>query len=80
MLPAEGYLAIAYRPDNPGAWVLHCHIAWHAGDGMAFNILERPGDIPYTVGDLAPNRAGCATWDAWDKANPGVITQEDSGI
>ncbi|KAF2205521.1 hypothetical protein GQ43DRAFT_362220, partial [Delitschia confertaspora ATCC 74209] len=34
MLPAGGYLAIAFKPDNPGAWVLHCHIAWHASSGM----------------------------------------------
>ncbi|KAI9838099.1 MAG: hypothetical protein M1819_006255 [Sarea resinae] len=26
MLPANGYLAIAFRPDNPGVWLLHCHI------------------------------------------------------
>lgn len=26
LLPRGGYLAIAFRPDNPGVWVLHCHI------------------------------------------------------
>lgn len=28
LLPAGGYIAIAFRPDNPGAWLVHCHIAW----------------------------------------------------
>ena len=26
LLPLGGYLAIAFRPDNPGLWLLHCHI------------------------------------------------------
>ena len=26
LLPQGGYLAIAFRPDNPGVWLLHCHI------------------------------------------------------
>ena len=26
LLPSGGYLAIAFRPDNPGVWLLHCHI------------------------------------------------------
>jgi FtsP/CotA-like multicopper oxidase with cupredoxin domain len=26
MLPASGYLVIAFETDNPGAWLMHCHI------------------------------------------------------
>ena len=26
LLPLGGYLAIAFRPDNPGLWLVHCHI------------------------------------------------------
>ena len=26
LLPQNGYLAIAFRPDNPGVWLVHCHI------------------------------------------------------
>lgn len=26
LLPAEGYLALAFKPDNPGIWLVHCHI------------------------------------------------------
>jgi len=28
-LPASGWVAIRYLTDNPGAWLLHCHIQWH---------------------------------------------------
>ena len=26
LLPGGGYLAIAFKPDNPGVWLVHCHI------------------------------------------------------
>jgi FtsP/CotA-like multicopper oxidase with cupredoxin domain len=26
MLPASGYLVLAFETDNPGAWLMHCHI------------------------------------------------------
>lgn len=26
LLPTNGYLAIAFKPDNPGVWLVHCHI------------------------------------------------------
>lgn len=26
MLPAGGYLAMGFQPDNPGIWLVHCHI------------------------------------------------------
>lgn len=28
MLPAAGYLVLAFETDNPGAWLMHCHIGW----------------------------------------------------
>jgi len=42
LLPSNGYLAIAFKPDNPGVWLLHCHIAWHSSSGktMAELLLE----------------------------------------
>lgn len=27
MLPAAGYLAIAFQNDNPGVWLAHCHVS-----------------------------------------------------
>ncbi|KAH7121144.1 multicopper oxidase [Dendryphion nanum] len=69
MLPGAGWLAIAWKPDNPGAWLLHCHIAWHAGSGMALNILERKDDIKV---DLGQAQQGCEKWKSWlaDPARP----------
>ncbi|SLM40963.1 Multicopper oxidase, type 3 [Lasallia pustulata] len=78
LLPAGGYLALAFRSDNPGVWLLHCHIAWHASSGLAMQILERQSDI---YGSLNPNalskiRQHCHEWDEWNLQ----FLQDDSGI
>jgi hypothetical protein len=41
LLPDDGYVVIAFKTDNPGSWLLHCHIADHASFGLALQILER---------------------------------------
>lgn len=85
LLPRGGYLAIAFRPDNPGVWVLHCHIAWHVSSGLALQVLERQSDILPTIGSLAATEQTCKGWDAWLAKNNGTFggpgnDQDDSGI
>ncbi|KAK3682214.1 multicopper oxidase-domain-containing protein [Podospora appendiculata] len=78
MLPAGGYLAISFKPDNPGAWLMHCHIAWHASSGLALQLVVRPKEIRDGNGPLGPVQRICKLWNNWVRANP--ITQTDSGI
>ncbi|KAL8929073.1 MAG: hypothetical protein Q9172_000616 [Xanthocarpia lactea] len=88
LLPANGFVAIAFKTDNPGAWLIHCHIAWHASSGLAMQILESQEALQkqMTRARLEPVEKGCATWDKWfsDPKNlwdPNVtFFQEDSGI
>ena len=35
IIPAGGYLVVRFISNNPGAWLLHCHILLHMNDGMA---------------------------------------------
>lgn len=42
----SGYTVIGFQTDNPGAWLMHCHIAWHVDGGLALQFIERPADIP----------------------------------
>lgn len=28
-IPASGWLAIRFVTDNPGVWLMHCHMQWH---------------------------------------------------
>lgn len=89
MLSNGGHLVIAYKTDNPGAWLFHCHIGWHAGSGMSLQILERQKEILKSIGGskaLDPIKKGCSNWNAFlakNKNDPNVwnpIHQDDSGI
>ncbi|KAG0642458.1 Cupredoxin [Tuber brumale] len=76
MLPGQGYMVIAFEADNPGIWVLHCHIAWHVSAGFALQFLERKDDISgvdnSTLNDI------CYDWGAYQTS--ATEYQEDSGL
>ncbi|KAL2186175.1 hypothetical protein L209DRAFT_743540 [Thermothelomyces heterothallicus CBS 203.75] len=42
-------LAIAFRLDSPGAWLVHCHIVWHASQGLALEFVENQSRIRQTT-------------------------------
>ncbi|KAK6834539.1 hypothetical protein PG987_009233 [Apiospora arundinis] len=80
LLPAKGFLAMAFRPDNPGAWLLHCHIAWHASSGLAVQLLVRPKGIP-KYGKDSETRRICKNWSEsplWQELQK--FPQNESGI
>ncbi|KAK6393792.1 hypothetical protein LTR65_002169 [Meristemomyces frigidus] len=76
LLYSGGYLALGFKLDNPGIWLVHCHIAWHASSGLALQILERQQDIKTTVGSLAHVDQVCQGWDQMNLK----FSQDDSGI
>ncbi|GAB7354000.1 hypothetical protein MBLNU459_g4593t2 [Dothideomycetes sp. NU459] len=81
LLYSEGYLALAFKPDNPGVWLVHCHIAFHAASGLALQIMERESQILSALGgetSLDPVDAGCQSWTQWGVYNEPA--QDDSGI
>lgn len=49
-LPPSGWAAIRYTTDNPGAWLLHCHIQWHLVSGMALVLVEGEEQLPGLIG------------------------------
>lgn len=68
LLPSNGWAMIAFKTDNPGAWIMHCHIAQHASFGLALQILERQNDAYKTAkksGALAKAQATCDKWNEW---------------
>ncbi|KAH8671282.1 multicopper oxidase [Xylariales sp. PMI_506] len=77
MLPAGGYLVLAYKVDNPGVWLMHCHIGWHTSQGLALQLVERQTEILSTL-DTTVLEDTCASWEAYATANN--VVQEDSGI
>ncbi|QDS75973.1 hypothetical protein FKW77_003999 [Venturia effusa] len=78
LLPGSGYLVVAFLTDNPGAWVLHCHIGWHVNEGFALQFIERPDEIPVRV-DAGVLNSTCEAWKHYAAAKS-VKKTDDSGI
>ncbi|KAK7246782.1 hypothetical protein RIF29_41652 [Crotalaria pallida] len=47
-VPNNGWVALRFRADNPGMWLLHCHIERHSIWGMAMVFLVKNGHSPQT--------------------------------
>jgi len=76
-LPGRGWLVVAFKTDNPGAWLFHCHIAWHVSQGLSVQFLERTSDIVNTVKIDAIDDM-CSQWNSYSKN--AQFQQSDSGI
>ncbi|XP_064642700.1 uncharacterized protein LOC135497005 [Lineus longissimus] len=46
IVPTSSYVIIRFKADNPGVWILHCHIEMHNNDGMAMMVREGKDRIP----------------------------------
>ena len=54
IIPEGGYVVTRFWADNPGWWLIHCHIILHHAAGMAVAIKEGtdsqmdspPADMP----------------------------------
>jgi FtsP/CotA-like multicopper oxidase with cupredoxin domain len=52
--PGERYV-VAFRADNPGIWMDHCHNLRHAADGLTMHVAYAGVTTPFLVGDAAAN-------------------------
>ncbi|KAK4675425.1 hypothetical protein QC764_504140 [Podospora pseudoanserina] len=84
-----GYVAVAFRPDNPGVWLVHCHISWHASSGLALQMVIQgeggvDGGIYGVLGRRAVDRlvGGCEEWegDLGRGDLEEMVEKDDSGI
>ncbi|KAK7102657.1 uncharacterized protein [Littorina saxatilis] len=39
-VPTGGYVVVRIRADNPGLWMMHCHVSLHQSDGMVLLLNE----------------------------------------
>jgi FtsP/CotA-like multicopper oxidase with cupredoxin domain len=54
VLPNERY-EVAFRADNPGVWMDHCHNLQHAADGFVLHLGYEGVTTPFRVGGQAHN-------------------------
>ena len=78
MLPANGYLVLAFITDNPGAWLMHCHVAWHVGLGLGAQFLEDQEHIASTLNVGEDWKEQCRAWNEYYAT--AQYKQEDSGL
>ncbi|KIW04580.1 hypothetical protein, variant [Verruconis gallopava] len=73
-----GWLLLGVYTNNPGAWLMHCHIGWHVSQGLSMQFVERQSEILNTVGSLDDMTKGCSAWTAyWNSGDHGA--KIDSG-
>ncbi|KAJ5630645.1 uncharacterized protein N7484_010745 [Penicillium longicatenatum] len=77
MLPSDGHLVIAFKTDNPGAWLMHCHIGWHTEEGFAIQFVERYDEIKALI-DYDDLKSNCASWDTYESSSS--VEEDDSGV
>ncbi|KAF1984824.1 multicopper oxidase [Aulographum hederae CBS 113979] len=78
LMPAAGFLVIAFETDNPGVWLMHCHIGWHTSMGFALQFVEMQDQIVDTISDSCGLEQTCKKWDTY--AELSGITVHDSGV
>ncbi|CUA71317.1 hypothetical protein RSOLAG22IIIB_09498 [Rhizoctonia solani] len=45
IIPGSTWAVLRVKADNPGAWLLHCHIDWHLAHGFAALVVNQPDAI-----------------------------------
>jgi FtsP/CotA-like multicopper oxidase with cupredoxin domain len=55
MQPGERYV-VAFRADNPGIWMDHCHNLRHAADGLTMHVAYAGVTTPFLVGGIQHNQ------------------------
>jgi len=76
ILPSDGWLVLAFEANNPGAWLMHCHIAWHISEGLGVQFLEAKNQI--VLPDANQFNQQCQAWDAFYATSP--YQKYDSGL
>ncbi|KAF2123245.1 multicopper oxidase-domain-containing protein [Lophiotrema nucula] len=82
VIPANGYIVLRFKADNPGVWFFHCHIDLHLTGGMASTFIEAPDVlqkqqfIPAAGTGLCSKDGQCTTGNC--ACGQGYISASDS--
>ena len=72
ILPPSGHLVISYNATNPGAWPMHCHIAWHISTGLFIQTVEQTDWIQQYMSIPESLAQCCREW--WDYSGHNVVS------
>ncbi|KAG7377242.1 ferroxidase fet3 [Phytophthora pseudosyringae] len=51
----HGYVVLRFTADNPGVWIIHCHIDWHLDAGLAMILVEGEDELQAAGADAFAN-------------------------
>ena len=74
VVPAGGYVVVQFRSDNPGYWLLHCHLHLHLREGLALIVRE---DVDNT--NRPPQEMETCNSFIWDVDDFMEAIQEERG-
>lgn len=81
MLEGNGWTVIAFQTDNPGAWLMHCHIVWHVDGGLAMQFVERESDINAGQYMTPAFQQECSSYKSYSSQSPAYVpTSGESGL
>ncbi|KAG3072970.1 hypothetical protein PI124_g20912 [Phytophthora idaei] len=50
-----GYVVLRFKADNPGVWMVHCHVDWHMAIGMGVIFVEGEAELREKGPDAFPS-------------------------
>ena len=68
MLVNNGWTVIGFQTDNPGTWLMHCHIVWHIDGGLGLQFVERESEIKDYVDSTFSNT--CSAYASYEASSP----------
>ncbi|KAF2664586.1 putative multicopper oxidase, type 1 [Microthyrium microscopicum] len=75
LLPGSGWVAVAFPTDNPGAWLMHCHVSTHISAGLGVQFLEAVDQLPQPTDDWDQT---CSNWKGYYQT--AMYDEDDSGL
>ncbi|RVX69828.1 hypothetical protein B0A52_05662 [Exophiala mesophila] len=77
----SGWTVIGFETDNPGAWLMHCHLIWHADGGMGLQFLEQPASIDASKYYNSPSfQNECKAYEAYEAIGGGHKHPYEAGV
>lgn len=70
-VPVYGWIAVRIVTDNPGLWLLHCHLVAHMEAGLAAQVLVQPSKIRQFA--EAQVTDGCPAVSAFAATHPSAM-------
>ncbi|KAH7119687.1 multicopper oxidase-domain-containing protein [Dendryphion nanum] len=82
VIPANGYIVLRFRADNPGVWFFHCHIDFHSVGGMVSTFIEAPDLIQKQLSIPASGTSLCSKGGKCTRGNcacqQGELSESDA--